>query len=104
MSAIRRTATAEGGSVVGLRGRAVALWHDVQREWDLDPAGLELLRLACESMSRADEAAETVNREGSVFRDKYGQPKAHPSALLERDYRAQAARHLASLGMALEGD
>jgi P27 family predicted phage terminase small subunit len=88
--------------VVGLRGRAIGLWQDVQREWSLDPAGLELLRLACEAMSRADECAEVVNREGATYRDKWGQPRAHPSALLERDYRGQAARHLAALGVSLE--
>jgi P27 family predicted phage terminase small subunit len=90
--------------VVGLRGRAVTLWREVQMQWALDPAGLELLRLACEAMSRAEECADVVNREGASFRDKWGQPKAHPIALLERDHRAQAARHLAALGVSLEAE
>jgi hypothetical protein len=69
----------------------------------LDPASLELLRCACEALQRADEAALVVSREGQVFRDRWGQVRPHPAAILERDHRAQAARNLATLGVSLEG-
>jgi hypothetical protein len=90
-------------AVVELSGRAARVWREVQAGWSLDPASLELLRCACEALQRADEAALVVSREGQVFRDRWGQVRPHPAAILERDHRAQAARHLATLGVSLEG-
>ena len=93
-------ATEDG--VVELSGRAARVWREVQVGWSLDPASIELLRCACEALQRADEAAAVVSREGQVFRDRWGQVRPHPAALLERDHRSQAARHLATLGVSLE--
>jgi len=95
-------AAATDDAVVELSGRAARVWREVQAGWSLDPASLELLRCACEALQRADEAAAVVSREGQVFRDRWGQSRPHPAALLERDHRAQAARHLATLGVSLE--
>ena len=89
-------------AVVELSGRAARVWREVQAGWSLDPASLELLRCACEALQRADEAAAVVSREGQVFRDRWGQVRPHPAAILERDHRAQAARNLATLGVSLE--
>jgi hypothetical protein len=89
-------------AVVALTGRALRVWHDVRAGWSLDPASLELLRCACESLQRADEAAAIVTREGQVVRDRWGQVRPHPAALLERDHRAQASRSLQVLGVSLE--
>jgi hypothetical protein len=90
-------------AVVELSGRAARVWREVQAGWSLDPASLELLRCAVEALQRADECARQVNAEGSTFRDRWGQVRPHPAALLERDHRAQAARHLQVLGVSLEG-
>ncbi len=87
---------------VVLAGRAAALWDEVRAGWALPPPAEELLRCACEALTRADEAAAIVTREGAVFRDRWGQVRPHPAALLERDHRGQAARHLQALGIALE--
>jgi hypothetical protein len=102
----RQTAEPKAGrqqeaGAVQLRGRAADLWREVQANWNLDAAALELLRCACESMTRAEQCAVIVNAEGTVVRDRWGQTKAHPAALLERDLRGQAARQLAALGLAL---
>jgi hypothetical protein len=94
---------AADGAVVELSGRAARVWREVQAGWSLDPASLELLRCAVEALQRADECARQVNAEGSTFRDRWGQVRPHPAALLERDHRAQAARHLQVLGVSLEG-
>jgi hypothetical protein len=95
------TATADGGHVV-LRGRAAVLWRDVQAAWALNAPALELLRCAVESLSRADQAAEIVSREGMTFVDRWGQPRQHPAAVLELNHRGQAARYLQALGVTLE--
>jgi hypothetical protein len=89
------------GSNVALTGRAAELWREVQATWNLDAAATELLRCACESLTRADECAAIVNAEGTAVRDRWGQVKVHPVALLERDLRGQASRQLAALGLAL---
>jgi hypothetical protein len=93
---------AESGWAVALSGRAARVWREVQAGWSLDPASLELLRCACEALQRADECARQVNAEGQTFRDRWGQVRPHPASLLERDHRAQAARNLQALGVALE--
>jgi hypothetical protein len=90
-------------AVVELSGRAARVWREVQAGWSLDPASLELLRCAVEALQRADECARQVKAEGLTFRDRWGQVRPHPAALLERDHRAQAARHLQVLGVSLEG-
>lgn len=87
---------------VELSGRAARVWLEVQAGWSLDPTSLELLRCAVEALQRADECARQVNAEGSTFRDRWGQVRPHPAALLERDHRGQAARHLQALGVSLE--
>jgi len=92
----------DAGAVV-LNERARAVWGVVTREWLLDPASVELLRSACESMTRSDEAAAIVSREGQVVRDRWGQARPHPAAIAERDHRAAAARCLQALGVVLEG-
>jgi hypothetical protein len=95
------TPTADGGHVA-LRGRAAELWRSVQAAWSLNAPALELLRCAVESLSRADEAAEIVTREGLTFVDRWGQPRQHPAAGLELNHRGQAARYLQALGVTLE--
>jgi len=89
------------GTNVPLKGRAADLWREIQATWSLDAAALELLRCACESLTRADECAAIVNAEGTTVRDRWGQVKVHPVALLERDLRGQASRQLAALGLTL---
>ena len=95
------TATADGGHVA-LRGRAADLWRSVQATWSLSAPALELLRCAVESLSRADEAAEIVSREGLTYVDRWSQPRQHPAAVLELNHRGQAARYLQALGVTLE--
>lgn len=92
----------EADGVVLLSGRAARVWREVQAGWSLDPASLELLRCAVEALQRADECARQVDAEGQTFRDRWGQVRPHPAALLERDHRGQAARHLQALGVSLE--
>jgi hypothetical protein len=44
-----------------------------------------------------------VTRDGLVVYDRFGAPRNHPAALLERDHRNAAANSLQKLGLQIEG-
>jgi len=77
-------------------------FDEIASEWDLTPPVRVLLRLACEAITKAEEAEAITTREGMTIGDHKGSAKPHPAALLARDYRAQASttlqRILSNLG------
>ena len=86
-----------------LTGERKRLWDDVLSRFDLEMASESILRNACESLERAAQLSEQVDREGATFRDRFGGIKPNPAAMLERDFRGLAARQLASLASRMEG-
>ena len=70
-------------------GRAgKAFWRGVMGDFDIDDAaGRALLLTACESLDRIEAARKAIAADGEVIRDRYGQPKVHPAAALEKDAR-----------------
>ena len=86
-----------------LTGERKRLWDDVRSRCDLESASESILRNACESLERAAQLSEQVDREGATFRDRFGGIKPNPAAMLERDFRGLAARQLASLASRMEG-
>jgi hypothetical protein len=93
---------ADTNQEIELTGTALALFNEVRGRWKLDPVATQLLRLACESVQRANACAAITSREGMTLPDRLGRPKAHPMALLERDHRTSAANSLQKLGLNLE--
>jgi len=87
---------------IQLTGTALELFEKVQTRWTLDAVASQLLRLACESVQRANACAQITATEGLTIKDRWGQPKSHPMALLERDHRNSAANSLQKLGLNLE--
>jgi hypothetical protein len=75
------------------------LWAAVTGDYQIDPAGLELLRLAAEALDRADEARSAVERDGAYVPDRFGNIRAHPGLGVERDSRLAAARLIHQLGL-----
>jgi len=72
----------------GLTPNARAIWTRLQREYQIiDAAGLAVLEQAVRSYERAEEARRQLAK-GSCVRDRWGQPKPHPAAAIERDARA----------------
>ena len=69
----------------------------VLADYVLSASTVELLRQACLSLDRADEAAELVARDGEVVLDRYGSPKAHPAVDVASRSRALFARLVAQL-------
>lgn len=86
-----------------LTGERKRLWDDVRARFDLETTSESILRNACESLERAAQLSEQVDREGATFRDRFGGIKPNPAAMLERDFRGLAARQLASLASRMEG-
>jgi phage terminase small subunit len=58
--------------------------------------------MAGEAFDRATEARETIEAEGTYFKDRFGCPKAHPAVAVERDARVLFARLVRELD--LDGD
>ena len=90
------------GTQLVLTGPALELFDRVSARWTLDDVAGQILRLACESIQRAGDCAAITASEGLTIRDRWGAPKTHPMALLERDHRNAAANSLQKLGLNLE--
>jgi P27 family predicted phage terminase small subunit len=71
-----------------LSARGRRLWRDLICTYSLDdPAGLELLRRACEASDRADQARDVLAKEGLTVATRFGEVRVHPAVAVERDSR-----------------
>ncbi len=76
------------------------LWLSATGDFEIDPPGLELLRLACEALDRADEARVAIERDGAYVAGRYANIiRPHPALAVERDSRLAAARLIRELGL-----
>jgi hypothetical protein len=85
-----------------LTGPRRKLYDELRARYALTTTDEALVRSAAESLERAAALADLVDREGAVLRDRFGGAKPHPAILLERDFRAAAARTLAALSARFE--
>lgn len=86
-----------------LRPETASWWRAVVGAFELEHHHLRLLRLACEAWDRGQEARESLAQHGSVFVDRFGQPRARPEIAIERDSRISFARMLRELALDVEG-
>jgi phage terminase small subunit len=63
----------------GLREPGRRFWAAVLADYDVNGAELELLRLACESLDIAEDARETLEREGILVEGRFGR-RMNPAA------------------------
>lgn len=91
-----------GPAPLKLTGPRKKLYDDLRARYALTTTDEALVRSAAESLERAAALAALVDREGAVLRDRFGGAKPHPGILLERDFRAAAARTLAALSTRFE--
>lgn len=80
------------------------LWKSVVDSWLLDRRQLEILRSACESADRVEQARVQLAEEGLTITDRYGQIKPHPAASIEQGNRSLVARLLRELQLEPVGD
>lgn len=78
---------------------ARGFWRDVLEDYALEVHHLRLLRAACESWDRAEEARQRIESEGAYFLDRFEQPKAHPAVDVERKSRDQFRMLIRELGL-----
>jgi hypothetical protein len=86
----------------GYTQEARHLWRQVTTGWDLDGPALTILDQACRAKMRVREAQALLTRDGLVITDRFGQPKPHPAAALERDAKQTLLRNLRALNLDLE--
>ena len=87
-----------------LSREARAWWHQVVTAYELQPHHLHILRLACESWDRGQAARVALAQQGTVYVDRFGQPRARPEVGIERDARLAFARLNRELNLDAAGE
>jgi P27 family predicted phage terminase small subunit len=87
----------------GISAESRRWWQRVRDEYGIgDPGGLMILASACEAFDRMRQAQRRLKREGLTVTDRFGQRKAHPLTLVERDSRASMLSALRQLNLDIE--
>ena len=87
----------------GLSAAAKRVWREIRDEFDMeDSAGLLTLAAACEAFDRMRQAQTIIATDGLTTKDRFGQEKAHPAVVIERDSRAQMLAAIKQLNLDLE--
>lgn len=60
----------------------------MQAGWEYAPGEREILLVAAASWDRWRDAKAQLDRDGTVIRDRFDQPKLHPAHIVERDSRS----------------
>jgi hypothetical protein len=82
-----------------LRPDTAAWWAAVAGDYALESHHLRILTLAGEAWDRGVEAREAIARHGTVYVDRFDQPRARPEVAIERDSRIAFARLVRELAL-----
>jgi P27 family predicted phage terminase small subunit len=63
------------------------------------PDSVMTLECVMECFDRATAARQMVEKDGAVVKDRFGQLKAHPATVIERDAKMAMLRALRALGL-----
>ncbi len=85
-----------------LSKEAKRLWDEINREWELDSAGLLILQAGLEAYDRMEQARRLIEKQGLTVVDKYGQVKMNPLVQVERDSRGLLLRCFKALNLDIE--
>lgn len=78
-----------------------ALWKSIVADYKFeDSASLELLERACQAADRAEQARESIEKNGGpIAKDRFGVDQRHPAVNLERDAVATIVSCFKLLGL-----
>jgi phage terminase small subunit len=83
-----------------LSKRSGAYFKKFVEDYECEDSHIEVLIRVCESMDRADQAAEGLKKHGSlVTKDRFGCEKSHPLVQVERQARAAVIDGIKALGV-----
>lgn len=85
-----------------LRPATKRWWSNVVGTYLLEEHHLRLLQLAGEAWDSAQQARETIRKEGQSYQDRFGAPRLHPAVNVERDARLAFARLIRELDLDIE--
>jgi hypothetical protein len=88
----------------GWSARARQVWRSALADFELHGAEIELLKLACESLMRAEQASAALRKHGLTCIDRYGSPRARPEVEVEARSRVFYASAIRQLGLELAED
>jgi P27 family predicted phage terminase small subunit len=91
-----------GRAPAHLSREAGDLWATISEAWILSEDAEVILSLALEAFDRMREAQKCIKKHGIVIEDRWGQLKANPAVLIERDSRAALLSAFRSLELGLE--
>lgn len=87
----------------GLSREAGRWWRRLTTEYEIgDDAGRLILATALEAFDRMRQAQAVLATDGLLIKDRFGQIKAHPLCVVERDSRAQMMAALKALNLDIE--
>ena len=87
----------------GLSREAARWWRRLHSGYELADEGAQLLlETALQALDRMREARKVLDAEGLTVRDRFGQAKAHPLIVVERDSRAAMVAALKALNLSVE--
>lgn len=82
---------------------ATKRWYkQVLEDYELEPHHMKILTLAATAWDRAQDARETIEQEGAVVADRFGQPKKHPAVDIETASMTTFARLIRELCLDIE--
>ena len=85
-----------------LRPDTAAWWQAVAADYALEAHHLRILTLAAEAWDRGVEAREAIAKHGTVYVDRFDQPRARPEVAIERDSRIAFARLVRELALDID--
>ena len=82
-----------------LNDGAAAIWRTVCGRFVFEPHEIALLAVTLSAWTRMDEARCVLDREGTVYVDRFGAPRSRPEVAHERDNRIAFMRGWRELGL-----
>jgi phage terminase small subunit len=87
--------------------KAAAKWEDrvgtlrerIVSSYQFDAIGMQLLENGLDAYARMLQAGAILAREGTIVKDRFGQPKPHPAFEQESSSRLAMLRHFRALGV-----